>query len=188
MTDKIRYADYNEDYYVSSDGRIFSRDRVVLVKKYGFGNYREHSVSGKELDQTLLGEGYKSVNINGKRTMVHRVIAIAFLGNKKGFVVNHIDGNKENNNIENLEFVTNSENIKHAWENGLITACRVGGGMKPVEKIDLEGNIIETFPSISAANRSVGNKPGNQSIVKVCKRLKGHKTHKGFMWRFSITK
>lgn len=62
------------------------------------------------------------LSLHGKRTYIkiHQIVADQFLGGcPDGLVVNHKDGNKHNNSTCNLEFVTNLENIQHAWKNGL---------------------------------------------------------------------
>ena len=73
---------------------------------------------------SLQKEGYLRIGLvkNSKRKsyQVHRLIALCFIDNiynKK--YVNHIDGNKQNNNADNLEWVTASENLKHAYDNNL---------------------------------------------------------------------
>jgi hypothetical protein len=66
--------------------------------------------------------GYYSTVIRGKTAKLHRMLALAFIpntGNKK--TVNHIDGNKLNNNLSNLEWATSSENNKHAYDTKLKT-------------------------------------------------------------------
>ena len=76
--------------------------------------------------------GYLRVSMRrGKQSrnrMVHRLVAQAFLTPCEGKThVNHKDGNKQNNNVDNLEWVTNSDNVKHAWRIGLHDRRRAGG-------------------------------------------------------------
>ena len=92
-------------YYVSSCGRVFG-------------------CKGNEMKQTTTNRGYKRItlSIDGKeeRWSVHRLVALLFVPNpEQKPQVNHIDGNKENNDISNLEWCTASENNKHAFRTGL---------------------------------------------------------------------
>jgi len=79
----------------------------------------------KELKQFESWNGYCILSLRIKpcdqrSARVHRLVAEAFLGTcPEGLVVNHKDGNKKNNNIENLEYVTKSEDNKHALDLGL---------------------------------------------------------------------
>ena len=64
---------------------------------------------------------YLSKNSIMKSIKIHRLVAIAFIENKSNKPqVNHINGNKTDNNVNNLEWVTNSENMLHAYSNGLM--------------------------------------------------------------------
>ncbi|MEN8966368.1 MAG: HNH endonuclease signature motif containing protein [Polaribacter sp.] len=90
-------------YDVYSDGRIKSNGkRKVFLKGYD------------------TGRGYNVVKLNNKNFYRHKVISECFLGKRPlGFTVNHIDGNKLNNKISNLEYITLKENYKHALDNNL---------------------------------------------------------------------
>jgi len=83
-----------------------------------FGNVK--SPSGKILKPSISNSGYLCLNIKNKGYFIHRAIAFAFvpLVNDKIFV-NHKDGNKLNNSLENLEWCTKSENSIHAYKLGL---------------------------------------------------------------------
>lgn len=84
------------------------------------GNVRNKK-TGRILQPHLnRANGYCRVNIGGKHRYIHRLVAETFYdGTGRKLDVNHIDGNKENNNLSNLEWVTRQENIKHALINGL---------------------------------------------------------------------
>ena len=110
---------YEGLYQVSTCGNIKS-----LAKPRKNGNGRSYTQKEKLLKQTFTSTGYKKVELykDGKRKgfKVHRLVAIAFIPNPDNKPeVNHIDGNKINNNIDNLEWVTSSENSIHAYETGL---------------------------------------------------------------------
>ena len=96
-------------YEVSSLGRVRSLDREVA---YSDGRVRR--CKGKVLKQNPVGKGYLKVCINTTKGMyVHQLVAMAFLGhvpNGQKLVVDHIDGDKLNNNLNNLQVITNREN------------------------------------------------------------------------------
>lgn len=75
--------------------------------------------------------GYLTVELfkngKGKTHKIHRMVAEAFVPNVDGKpLINHKDGNKQNNHFENLEWCTYSENLKHAWDMGLTQGNRKG--------------------------------------------------------------
>lgn len=106
---------YEGLYQVSNLGRVKSLDTIDRL-------HRKHKSNIKH--QCNNGNGYLIVNLkhNGKQKnhLVHRIVATTFLENPDNKrEVNHKDGNKQNNCVDNLEFVTRSENIKHAFKMGL---------------------------------------------------------------------
>lgn len=110
---------YEGLYEVSSNGSVKSIDRV-LIDRIG----REKLFKGRILSTHLDRYGYPICKLwrdgKGKNYTVHRLVALSFLGNENNKPqVNHIDGNKINNSIDNLEWVTNSENDIHAYDLGL---------------------------------------------------------------------
>jgi hypothetical protein len=99
-----------KDYYVSNMGRVKStkngNKKIIKQKADSLGKY---------LLVSLCKDGFV------KSCLVHRLVAKAFLKNKNKFPqVNHKDLNKKNNRVDNLEWVTASENSKHAYKNGVI--------------------------------------------------------------------
>lgn len=170
--------DYEGLYEVSNTGKIKS---VTRKRKFGKG-YR--IFEGKELKLQNDKDGYKKIslhnNVKRKRFFVHRLVAIAFINNQEGKpVINHKDGNKQNNHVDNLEWVTNSENDIHAFKTGL-RQPNCGGTSKEVVQYDLDGNKIGEYTSISEASRI--NDISIQMISYCCNGK--CKTGKGFVWRF----
>ena len=103
-TSLLDIPNYEGHYQVSNQGEIYS------LKK------------NKKLFTRVHTKGYLEVELfkngKGKIFKVHRLVALAFLGNSD-LQVNHIDGNKKNNCVDNLEWVTPKENQQHAIKNGL---------------------------------------------------------------------
>ncbi len=103
------------------------------LEKFGYSNYSVDSSGkvyahnlGKYLSEYDNGLGYMAVKLrkDGKRKQhyVHRLVALAYLDNPENLSdVNHKDGDKSNNSVSNLEWVNRSENLKHAFDNKLLS-------------------------------------------------------------------
>lgn len=94
---------------------IPNTDGIYFADKLG-NIYKQDKKIGKHLDRKENGYFQCAVKINGKyqKQKVHRLVAMAFIGIGEKMVVNHKDGNKLNNNVDNLEVITQYENVKHS--------------------------------------------------------------------------
>lgn len=143
-----RKIDSAPNYEVSNLGRVRSVHRSVCTN-----GYRPDDVA--ILKPIYRGKsGYYCVNIhvNGGRRMVniHRLVALAFIENPRPKVfnmINHIDGNKTNNRVDNLEWCDCSMNMIHAYKNGL----QKNGNIRPVIQTYSNGEYLCAFKSIIEA-------------------------------------
>ena len=112
-----------------------------------------------------------------KRVPVHRIVAMAYIPNPHDYPqVNHIDGNRKNNSVGNLEWCTASENNYHAYRTGLTTS----GMSKAVIGYSVKSGIVIECESIAEAARLVN---GNPDAIRGA--VKGRlKTSAGFRWKF----
>lgn len=171
----------HEGYEVSSYGRVKAVKRQVAYKDGRVGSYPE-----RILKTTLNHKGYQRLRLSyprgdgkyGKMYTIHRLVALTFVPNPENKPqVNHIDGDKLNNHVSNLEWVTNVENHEHKLENNLYPESHMP---KRIGKFDLEGNLLETFDSIYSAAQSVESR---QWAISRCANGQ-RKSHKGFAWQY----
>lgn len=149
----------------------------------------------KILKQHRSEQGYMKVTLckdsKVKSFRVHRLVAEAFIPNQENKVqINHIDGNKCNNNINNLEWNTGSENIKHAYDNKLKRAFWLNKksvkhpNSKKVLQYDKNMKFIKVWDSMSDIEREMSIFV--DSVSKCCKG--SYKTAGGYIWRYKEDK
>lgn len=108
---------------------------------------------------------------------VHRLVAQTFINNPDNLPqVNHIDGNKQNNKVENLEWCTQKENQIHCYRNNLQRL-----GTKKIIQINVDGTIIKEWDSITDAEMKLKINHGKISMVCRGKR----KTAGGYLWKYA---
>ena len=175
-----------EDYTIDETGNVFS----IRKNKY--------------LKQTINRNGYCKVTLQKdkyrKMFSVHRLVAQAYLKNYSNTLqVNHINGIKTDNRVENLEMVTAKENMQKAVEIGLFDKCKeiqrknaiknnLGkyhilaseSAKKRVAKYDKNNNLIQVYNSIAEASRK-----NNINITSISYSANGkRKTGGGYIWHF----
>lgn len=183
--DVVGYEGY---YMVSNNGRIVRPKRLV-VNRLGV----HHIVRGGERKQVPTHDGYLSVGLHMdgiKKTMrVHRIVAEAFIPNPMSLeTVNHKDGNKENNCVLNLEWMTRKENCKHAYRTGLSTPPCIGRFnelhpmSKAIHQYSIDGDYLQSFPSASEASRAIGANVSH--ISDFASRPKNRIHAYGYKWSY----
>lgn len=146
------------------------------------GNIRNIIRQSKLLRKQINNVGYEYVILSNKTTKhktltVHRLVARTFLDNyNNNLEVNHINGNKTDNRIENLEMISHKENVKKRYEIGI-----VDNNYKKVNQYDLNGNYINSWDKIIDIERKLGFY--HQHISSCCKHKL--KTAYGYIWRYA---
>lgn len=156
MASKIIYKNYELD----SSGTVYSNK------------------TNRQLKFNTSHSGYKSINICGKRVYIHRVVAETFIPNPENkSQVNHINGIKTDNRIENLEWMSASENIKDSYKRGRTTGKGINRSPKPL--VLIKDLAIQEFNCIADAIKTIGGSHSGLSHVlhNRASTFKGHNAY-----------
>lgn len=161
-----------------------AREKWIMIKQNNnyevsdYGNIRNKKTK-RLLKPAISNKGYYLVSLSNKGKThsytIHKLVMEHF--NRCAFdyeVINHIDHNKLNNNISNLEYITQKENCIKAVEYGKVK-------LKPVIQLDKENNFIQKFNSISEANRKTN--VALADIHRCCNNLRN--SAGGYIWRYN---
>jgi len=163
----VKLEDFKHLYKINRDGNVYS-------------------IMSNKILTCRIRNGYNTVYLhNGKleksKTIsIHRLIALTFLKNKNNYkIINHIDGCKLNNKLDNLEWCTQKSNINDALKKGLIkNSCT------PVIKFDTDDNSIKEYNSVQEAASSINLT--RHAIIMACNGK--NKTAGGYKWKYKINK
>jgi len=188
--------DFEGIYEVSNDGRVRSLDKKVNVSNQ-YGAKAKRIIKGRELKQIFNGMYYVvglSNNNKMKQYFVHRLVAETFIDNPNNYnCVNHIDCNKLNNNVNNLEWCSKEYNTSVAWKDGQINIPKGKNNKmygkygkdanksKPIYQYDLQGNFIKKWDSQKDVERELGFR---QNCISNC-ALGRSKSSYGYVWRLN---
>ena len=176
-----KWVYYNENEFIENEIwkeiPLYITNNVSNFFISSLGRFKNNK--GQILCDYKYSSGYKRISILKKNYLLHRLVAITFIPNPENKEqVNHIDGNKLNNSVENLEWVTNQENQIHKVNTGLYK------GFHKVIQYDKNMNILQKFNSIIEASKSLSI---STSCISDNCRGKTKQTKCGFQFRYDNT-
>lgn len=161
MTEEWKYIENSDNCYISNHGRLKHNNKIVKLRNDP--------------------EGYPRANVKGIGTeRMHRLVAKAFIPNPENKpMVNHINGIKHDNRVENLEWATNKENMIHAAQQGLFSS--------EIRKNRIVATCVHNNESFIFASQADASKKLNIHNASINKCLKGKRdSSHGFAFTYLI--
>ena len=185
---------YEGLYQVSNLGRVRSLDHESKTVRNGITFIIPKK--GKVLSPLTRQHGYLAVMLYGrgghkrgfKTASIHRLVAEAFIENPNGYdEVNHLDECKTNNCVDNLEWCDRKYNTNYGTAQQRRTERAINNPQrsKRVAQMDMQGNVLREFPSLSEVRRQLGYSPAN--ISNCCNHHPNYSHAYGYKWEYITT-
>lgn len=141
-----------------------------------------NKATGETKKTFISNSGYERVSLWNKgkehKFSIHKLVAIKYLDNPNNYqIINHKDGNKLNNNVDNLEWCNLSENVKHAYKNNLIKPKT-----RKILQFSKDMKLIKKWESIIDVEKEL--KINHANIITVCNQNTNRKCAGGYIWRY----
>ena len=159
MEEIWKNIDNYEGYQVSNLGRVRTYNKVTYTNKHGERHWKDRILKPKISKQDKCSRVELWKDGKHKTILVHRLVANAFLETNidTNLTINHKDGNRLNNRVDNLEWVTKADNIRHAFDNGLIPC-------KQIKLINKKNKEIKMYRSMAKASEEMHYNKGYISL------------------------
>jgi hypothetical protein len=171
---------YEELYEISTLGRVRSLDRNCPQPHLLIRNLK-----GKYLKTAINNKGYVAVGLQKRGFFIHRLVATAFIPNPLNLPqVNHKNGVKTDNRIENLEWCDAVYNMQHAHKNNLIKKRNHHNennpNARPIRRIEIKNNKIVVFKTMKEAALK-----SNTTSSNIGYSLKNKRIHRGYIFEYN---
>lgn len=173
----LYFVPYFPKVGITKDGKVYDLLNLKVLKEHPVFDYVENKPSYSQIFNCVCDLVSSKTGKSQKHALLHRLIALAFVpycGDFRSLDINHKDANRRNNCPTNLEWVSRTQNLVHAFENGLRT------DNIPVKVRDIKTGVVRDFYSASSAGRFFNC--GNDAIMNRVRRGSGYCYH-GFQFK-----
>ena len=168
---------YADDMQI--DGEIWKNINIKWFESYKISNKGRLMNNNGLIIKPTLKDGYCLASLHNKNhnkhMFIHQLVGLMFIQNPNNFpMINHINGIKNDNRVENLEWINNSGNIKHAYETGLFVPH-----MRKIVQLTTDNKLVKIYESMTETQKE------GYVISAICRVCKGKKPqYKGYLWKY----